>query len=98
VDDDSERRRESVHIHTLARAQCVVNAVLPCAGGPGGRLARARDATAAVVATGTEGLEPADVAVELAVELALKLASALERIASAQGVAAVDLAERWFLD
>ena len=35
---------------------------------------------------------------DVAVELSLKLASALERIAADQGVAAVDLADVWFVD
>ena len=35
---------------------------------------------------------------EMVVELALNLGEALERIASDQGVAAVDLAEVWFVD
>ena len=34
----------------------------------------------------------------VAVELSLQLASALERIATEQGIAAVDLAEVWFVD
>jgi uncharacterized membrane protein len=34
----------------------------------------------------------------MTLELSLKLASALERIASDQGLAAVDLAEVWFVD
>jgi hypothetical protein len=34
----------------------------------------------------------------VAVELSLQLASALERIAAGQGIAAVDLAEVWFVD
>jgi hypothetical protein len=36
--------------------------------------------------------------VDMTVELSLKLASALERIAGDQGLAAVDLAEVWFVD
>jgi hypothetical protein len=35
---------------------------------------------------------------EVAVELSLKLASAMERIAGDQGLAAVDLADVWFVD
>jgi hypothetical protein len=34
----------------------------------------------------------------VAIELSLKLAAALERIAGNQGIAAVDLAEIWFVD
>jgi len=34
----------------------------------------------------------------VAVELSLQLASALERIAAEQGIAAADLAEVWFVD
>lgn len=36
--------------------------------------------------------------VETVVELTMKLAEALERIAAEQGVAAVDLAEVWFVE
>jgi uncharacterized membrane protein affecting hemolysin expression len=35
---------------------------------------------------------------DMTVELSLKLASALERIAGDQGLAAVDLADVWFVD
>ena len=35
---------------------------------------------------------------ETVVELAMKLAEAMERIAAEQGVAAVDLAEVWFME
>jgi hypothetical protein len=49
-------------------------------------------ADAALAEAGAAGL------VEVVVELALKLGDALERIASEQGVAAVDLAEVWFVD
>jgi hypothetical protein len=40
----------------------------------------------------------ADALVEMAVELSLRLAEALERIAAQDGVAAVDLAEVWFVE
>ena len=53
-----------------------------CAGGGQGGPRRARAAGLAVIA----------------VELSLQLASALERIAAEQEIAAVDLADVWFLD
>jgi hypothetical protein len=48
--------------------------------------------SAALEESGVAGLA------DMTVELSLKLASALERIASDQGLAAVDLAEVWFVD
>jgi hypothetical protein len=57
------------------------------------RIAATRDVVAAVLAqSGVDGLA------EVAIELSLKLAAALERIAVNQGIAAVDLAEIWFVD
>jgi hypothetical protein len=56
-------------------------------------VAAARHLVTAVLAeSGVDGLA------EVAVELSLKLASALERRAGDQGVAAEDLAEVWFVD
>jgi hypothetical protein len=53
----------------------------------------ARAVTKATLAEcGAEGLAA------VAVELSLQLASALERIAAEQEIAAVDLAEVWFMD
>jgi hypothetical protein len=53
----------------------------------------ARSLTVAVLAeAGVDGLA------DVAVDLSLRLASALERIAADQGLAAVDLAEVWFVD
>lgn len=53
----------------------------------------AHEVAAAVLAeSGVSGLA------DMTVELALQLASALERIATDQGLAAVDLAEIWFVD
>lgn len=53
----------------------------------------ARSLTIAVLAEGgIDGLA------DVAVDLSLRLASALERIAAEQGLAAVDLAEVWFVD
>jgi hypothetical protein len=49
-------------------------------------------ATAALAEFGAVGLAA------VGVELSLQLASALERIAAEQGIAAVDLAEVWFVD
>jgi len=49
-------------------------------------------ARATLAEFGAEGLAA------VAMELSLQLASALERIAVEQGIAAVDLAEVWFVD
>jgi hypothetical protein len=48
--------------------------------------------TAVLAESGVDGLA------EVAVELSLRLASAVERRAGDQGLAAVDLAEIWFVD
>ena len=48
--------------------------------------------TTVLAESGIDGLA------EMAVELSLRLASAVERRAGDQGVAAVDLAEVWFVD
>ncbi len=48
--------------------------------------------TAVLAESGVDGLA------EVAVELSLRLASAVERRAADQGLAAVDLAEVWFVD
>jgi hypothetical protein len=55
--------------------------------------AAARGVVTTVLAeSGDDGLA------EVAIELSLRLASALERCAGDQGLAAVDLAEVWFAD
>ena len=48
--------------------------------------------TTVLAESGVDGLA------EVAVELSLRLASAVERRAADQGLAAVDLAEVWFVD
>lgn len=56
-------------------------------------VAAARAVAGAVLTeAGTDGLT------ETVVELTLRLAEALERIAAEQGLAAVDLAEVWFME
>ena len=56
-------------------------------------LAAARGVVTTVLAeAGVDGLA------EMAVELSLRLASAVERRAGDEGLAAVDLAEVWFVD
>jgi hypothetical protein len=52
--------------------------------------AAARVVTSVLAESGVDGLA------QVAVELSLRLASAVERRAGDQGVAAVDLAEVWF--
>ena len=84
---------ESVGLHAHARAYESVRAVLSDDHCHERGVAAARRVVSAVVEqSGVAGLE------DTAVELSLKLASALERIAGDQGLAAVDLAEVWFVD
>jgi hypothetical protein len=57
-----------------------------------GRHAARAVVDAVLAEAGPEGLT------DMAVELTFKLAEALERIAAEQGLAAVDLAEVWFVE
>ena len=91
--EDRPDQGESIDLAARFRAYESVRAVLAhdhdVERGP----AAARDVVTAVLAeSGVDGL------VEVAVELSLRLASALERRAGDQGVAAVDLAEVRFVD
>jgi hypothetical protein len=93
VSEDQPGLGESIDLVARLRAYKSVRAVLAndCSVERGS--AAARDVVTAVLAeSGVDGLA------EAAVELSLKLASALERRAGDQGVAAVDLAEVWFAD
>jgi hypothetical protein len=92
VSEDRPDQGESIDLVARFRAYESVRAVLAhdnVERGP----AAARDVVTAVLAeSGVDGL------VEVAVELSLRLASAVERSAGDQGVAAVDLAEVRFVD
>jgi hypothetical protein len=93
VDDERPGRRESVVLYARARAYESVQALLSDDHNHERGVAAARGLAMAVFAeAGVDGLA------EVAVELSSKLASALERIAVDQGVAALDLADVWFLD
>ena len=84
---------ESVDLYARSRAYDSVRAVLSDDHNHERGVASAHGVATAVLAeSGSEGLA------EVAVELSLKLASALERIATEQGLAAVDLADVWFVD
>lgn len=95
--EDRTGRGESIDLDVRGRAYELVRAVLSDdhnnEQNNEQRESAARSLAAAVLAeAGIDGLT------DVAVDLALRLASALERIAADQGLAAVDLAEVWFVD
>jgi hypothetical protein len=93
MSEDRPEQGESIDLHARMRAYESVRAVLTDDHNFERGLAGARDVTATVLAeSGVDGLA------EMTVELSLKLASALERIAGDQGLAAVDLVDVWFVD
>jgi len=93
VTDDRLGPGESVDLYGRARAYDSVRAVLSDDHNHERGVAAVQDVVAAVLAeSGVDGL------MEVSVELTMKLASAIERIASDQGLAAVDLADVWFVD
>jgi hypothetical protein len=93
LSDDRTGRGESVDFYARRRAYELVRAVLSDTHNREQSVSAARNVAVAVLAeVEIEGLA------EVAVDLSLRLASALERIAADQGLAAVDLAEVWFAD
>jgi hypothetical protein len=93
VSEDRTGRGESIDVYTRRRAYELVRAVLPDDHIQEQGVPAARSVAVAVLAeAGVDGLT------EVAVDLSLRLASALERIAADQGLAAIDLAEVWFVD
>ena len=93
VSEDRPDQGESIDLSARLRAYESVKAVLA----NGHHVDRGPAAVRGVVTTvlaesGVDGLA------EVAVELSLRLASAVERRAADQGLAAVDLAEVWFVD
>jgi hypothetical protein len=93
VSEDQPGLGESIDLIARLRAYRSVRAVLANDHDLDRGVAAARDVVRTVLAeSGLDGLA------NVAVELSLKLASALERRAGDQGVAAVDLAEVWFVD
>jgi hypothetical protein len=93
VSENSTGRDESVDLYARARAYQSVRAVLSDDHNYAEGVAAARRVAATVVAeAGPAGLADG------AVGLSMELASALERIAAEQGIAAVDLADVWFVD
>jgi hypothetical protein len=93
VSFDRSGAGESLDMIARARAYESVRAVLSDDHCHERGVAAARAVVSAVLEeSGVAGLA------DVTVELSLKLASALERIAADQGLAAVDLAEVWFID
>ncbi|GAA3080092.1 hypothetical protein GCM10010464_50220 [Pseudonocardia yunnanensis] len=93
MSENSTGRNVSVDVYARARAYQSVRAVLSDDHNYAEGVAAARRVAAAVVA------EAGAVALaDVVVGLSLELASALERIAAEQGMAAVDLADVWFVD
>jgi hypothetical protein len=93
VSEDRTGRGESIDLYARRRAYQLVRAALPDDNDQERGISAARSVAAAVLAeAGVDGVA------EVAVDLSMRLASALERIAADQGLAAVDLAEVWFVD
>ena len=93
MSEDRTGRGESIDLYARRRAYEMVRAVLSDDRNREKGVSAARNVAAAVLAEAEiDGLA------EVAVDLSLRLASALERIAADQGLAAVDLAEVWFAD
>jgi hypothetical protein len=93
VDESGERRAAPSSSQVRRRAYEAVRAVLSDDHTYGRGVEGAWAVTRATLGSwGAVGLAA------VAVELSLQLASALERIAAEQGIAAVDLAEVWFVD
>ena len=90
VKEDRAGRGEYVDLAARERAYELVRAVLSD---------RSRgEPVARGIAAGVLAGEGVDCLADVAVDLALRLASALERIAADQDLAAADLAEVWFTD
>jgi hypothetical protein len=93
VSEDRPDQGESIDLFARLRAYESVKAVLANGHHVDRGPAAVRGVVTSVLAeSGVDGLA------EVAVELSLRLASAVERRAGDQGVAAVDLAEVWFGD
>ena len=93
MSEDRKVPGESIDLYARARAYESVRAVLSDDHNYEQGVSAARGVAAAVLAeAGVDGLA------DVAVDLSLRLASAIERIAADQGVAAVDLADVWFVE
>jgi hypothetical protein len=93
VSEDRTEPGESLDLYARGRAYECVRAVLSDDHNYEQGVSAARSVAATVLAeSGVDGLS------DVAVDLSLRLASALERIAAEQGVAAVDLADVWFVE
>jgi hypothetical protein len=93
VGENRADRGESLDLYTQSRAYELVQAVLSDDHNHEAGVAASRTVAARVLAeAGADGL------VEVVVDLSQKLASALERIATEQGLAAADLADVWFAE
>jgi hypothetical protein len=86
-------RGESIDRYARSRAYDLTRAALSAADDPAAGAHAARAIAASVLAeAGVDGLAA------VTVDLSLTLASALERIGSEQGTAAIDLAEVWLME
>ena len=93
MSEDRPDQGESIDLFARLRAYESVKAVLANDHHVDRRPAAVRCVVTSVLAeSGVDGLA------EVAVELSLRLASAVERRAGDQGLAAEDLAEVWFVD
>jgi hypothetical protein len=93
VSEDRTGRGESIDLHARRRAYELVRAVLSHDNDQEQGKSAARSVAAVILTeAGTDGVA------DVAVDLSMRLASALERIAADQALAAVDLAEVWFVD
>ena len=93
MSEDTTGRDDSIDLYARRRAYEMVRAVLSDDHNREHGASAARNVAFAVLAEAEiDGLA------DVAIDLSLRLASALERIAADQGLAAVDLAEVWFAD
>jgi hypothetical protein len=93
VSEDRKGPGDSIDLYARVRAYESVQAVLSDDHNYEQGVSAVRGVVAAVLAeAGVDALA------DVAVDLSLRLASAIERIAAEQGVAAADLADVWFVD
>lgn len=90
--EDRTGHDDSIDLDVRGRAYELLQAVLVDRNQEQKESAARSVASSVLAEHGTDGLS------DVAVDLALRLASALERIAADQGLAAIDLADVWFND
>ncbi len=93
MSENATGRGESIHRYARSRAYDLTRAALDAADDPDAGADAARAIAASALAeAGVDGLAA------ITVDLSLTLASALERIGSEHGMAAIDLAEVWLME